>query len=96
VHSLYLKSQFRSLLSAAVTHTFVLLLCARRCCVQLQHLQAAGLLQPRDVQFAVDLWGQPGYGLGESRYYHPTIVRPAVGSHCPTHHHDDMAWHASQ
>ncbi|KAF6252794.1 beta-lactamase/transpeptidase-like protein [Scenedesmus sp. NREL 46B-D3] len=30
----------------------------------LQHLQEAGLLQPKDVQFAADLWGQPGYGLG--------------------------------
>jgi hypothetical protein len=33
--------------------------------VQLQHLQEAGLLQPKDVQFAADLWAQPGYGLGE-------------------------------
>lgn len=30
----------------------------------LQHLQEAGLLQPQDVQFAADLWSQPGYGLG--------------------------------
>lgn len=30
----------------------------------LQHLQEAGLLQQQDVQFAADLWGQPGYGLG--------------------------------
>ncbi|WIA09729.1 hypothetical protein OEZ85_009108 [Tetradesmus obliquus] len=29
----------------------------------LQHLQEAGLLQQQDVQFAADLWGQPGYGL---------------------------------
>jgi hypothetical protein len=34
-------------------------------CLQLRHLQEAGLLQQQDVQFAADLWGQPGYGLGE-------------------------------